>query len=55
MAYPKLSAALDELLSKLVIENGEAALTFFIENAVAKKAEPAPPPVEVKEGDRSGD
>jgi hypothetical protein len=45
--YPKLSAAIDELLSKLVTEHGEDVVSFILETAMTEQFIP-PPPVEVK-------
>ena len=39
MKYPKLTAAFDELLSKIVRENGEAFVEFAMEMAL----QPVPP------------
>lgn len=46
MKYPKLAAALDEMLAKLIRENGEAAVQWVLEmGAVIGKADGAPPEV----------
>ena len=48
--YPKLAAAIDDMLSKLVRENGEAFVQFAIEMAMQPAPEPVPeklPPIPV--------
>ena len=40
MAYPKLSAAIDELLSRMVKEQGEDLLTMAVVWATAAKDKP---------------
>ena len=50
MKYPKLAAAIDDLLSKLVRENGEAFVQFAVDSALASAPEPVPeklPPIPV--------
>jgi len=48
--YPKLSAAIDELLAKLVKEQGEDTLNLAVGWFLAQKEAPKEPqPVEVKE------
>jgi len=43
--YPKLAAAIDELLSKMVLEQGEELLTMAVVWATAAKdSKPAPAP-----------
>ena len=53
MKYPKLAAAIDDLLSKMVLEQGEEALSMAVAWAMAvkeSKTEPVPeklPPIPV--------
>jgi len=50
MKYPKLTAAIDDLLSKMVKEQGEDTLNLAVGWFLAQKEAPKEPqPVEVKE------
>ena len=58
MKYPKLAAAIDEVLARLVQENGEDFITMAVVSALNHDKEPMPeklPPIpttkEVVDGD----
>lgn len=38
--YPKLAAAIDEMLAKLVRDNGEDVVTLLVAGAIAREVEP---------------
>ncbi len=40
MKYPKLAAAIDDMLSKLVKDNGEDFVTMLVAGAMAREVEP---------------